>query len=257
MISYSLDPLHELLPTKNPTRKHLRKAIHDFILEKSLWRNCSEPCSAGIKPNPKEPCSCSCRNNPGVAPDCCPSKPGIARVKVTVLRASGLWGDYTSATDGYVKVYDKNNMMIGRTPVIHNNNNPHWAMTFDLGDVILKNYDPLKLSVWDEDNKWDDDPLGDCTVPLKSGISEDFCNLNHGVLYYKTEVVCAPSLAGPSCTDYVGSPMNFNLETVYKSRNSQPIPQDMLQEMGVILDEALPTFQQVGYDPNKSVVQHL
>lgn len=148
-------------------------------------------------------------------------------------------------------------MWIGRTPVIYNNNNPHWAMTFDLGDVILTNYDPLKLEAWDEDNKWDDDQLGACTVPLKAGVSENFCSLNHGVLYYKTEVVCAPSLAGPSCTDYIGSPMNFNLEKAYVSRHSRPIPQDMLQEMGVILDEAPLTVKQIGYDPNKSVMQLL
>lgn len=257
VISYSLQPLHELLPNNNPTRKNLRKALHDFILEKSLWRNCSEPCSTGIKPDPKEPCLCSCRNNPGVTADCCPSKRGIARVKVTVLRASGMWGDHTTGTDGYVKVYDKNSMMIGRTSVIYNNNDPHWAMTFDLGDVILTNVDPLKLEAWDEDNKWDDDPLGACTVPLKAGVLQDSCNLNHGMLYYKTEVVCAPSLAGPSCTDYVGSPMNFNLEKAYVSRHSRPVPQDMLQEMGVILDEAPLTVKQIEYDANKSVMQLL
>ncbi|XP_027034395.1 perforin-1-like [Tachysurus fulvidraco] len=255
VISYSLQPLHELLPTNNPTRKHLRKALHDFILEKSLWRNCSEPCSTGVKSNPQEPCLCSCRNNPGVTADCCPSKRGIARAKVTVLRASGLWGDHTTATDGYVKVHDKNNMQIGRTPVIYNDNNPTWAMTFDLGDVPLNSFDPLKLEVWDEDSKWDDDLLGACDVHLKAGLYENFCNLNHGVLYYKTEVICPPSLTGPSCSDYVGSPMNFNLEKVYVSRHSRPVPQDMLQEMGVTPDEAPLTFKQMGYDPNKSVVQ--
>lgn len=192
-----------------------------------------------------------------MTPDCCPSKRGLARVKVTVLRGSGLWGDHTTGTDGYVKVSDKNNMVSRRTPVIYNNNNPHWATPFDFGDVVLNDCDPVKLEAWDEDNKWDDDLLGACTVPLKAGVSENFCNLNHGVLYYKTEVVCAPSLAGPSCSDYVGSPMNFNLEKVYVSRHSQPIPQNILQEMGVIPDEAPPTVQQVRYDPNKSVMQLL
>ncbi|KAM9457181.1 perforin-1-like isoform 2-T4 [Clarias gariepinus] len=257
VISYSLQPLHELLPTNNPIRKHLRKAIHDFILEKSLWRNCSDPCSIGNKPNPKEPCLCACRNNPGVNPDCCPTKRGIARARVTVLRASGLWGDHTTGTDGYVKVYNKNSMLIGRTPVIYNNNNPHWTMPFDLGDVILSDVDPLKLEVWDEDNKWDDDLLGACTVPLKAGVSENFCSLNHGVLYYKTEVVCAPSLAGPSCTDYIGSPMNFNVEKAYVSRHSQPVPRDVLLEMGVILEEPPLSVKLIGYDPNKSVMQLL
>lgn len=176
---------------------------------------------------------------------------------VTVLRASGLWGDHTTGTDGYVKVYDKNNMQVGRTEVIYNNNNPHWVRTFDLGDVPLTNYDPLKLEAWDEDNQWDDDLLGTCSVPLKEGVHANFCNLYHGVLYYKTEVVCAPSLAGPACADYVGSPMNFNMEKVYVSRHSQLLPQDMLQEMGVVPEEAPITIKQIGYDPNKSVLQLL
>lgn len=130
-------------------------------------------------------------------------------------------------------------------------------MTFDLGDVVLNNYNPLKLETWDEDNQWDDDLLGACTVPLELGVSQNFCNLNHGLLYYKTEVVCAPSLAGPSCSDYIGSPMNFHLEKTYVSRHSRPIPKDMLQEMGVTPDEAPPTLKQIGYDPNKSVMQLL
>lgn len=130
-------------------------------------------------------------------------------------------------------------------------------MPFDLGDVILSDVDPLKLEVWDEDNKWDDDLLGACTVPLKAGVSENFCSLNHGVLYYKTEVVCAPSLAGPSCTDYIGSPMNFNVEKAYVSRHSQPVPRDVLLEMGVILEEPPLSVKLIGYDPNKSVMQLL
>ncbi|KAI4875355.1 hypothetical protein NFI96_022840 [Prochilodus magdalenae] len=239
VISYSLDSLHELLPTKNPVRKHLRQAIHDFILEKSLWRNCSEPCTAGIKHNPKEPCVCTCRNNPGVTPDCCPSKRGLARVKVTIERASGLWGDHTTQTDGYVKVFDKNKMQIGRTPVIYNNNSPHWQMPFDLGDVILTEHDSLRFEVWDEDNKWDDDLLGTCVVAVKAGEIQNYCKLDHGELYYKIQAVCAPSLAGPSCTDYVGSPMMNNLERLYVSRHAHPVPKSMLLKMGVTMDEAL------------------
>ncbi|XP_066498393.1 perforin-1-like [Hoplias malabaricus] len=237
IITYSLESLHELLPTKNPVRKHLRQAIHDFVLEKSLWRNCSEPCKTGVKVYPQEPCSCTCRNNPGVTPSCCPSKRGLSRVKVTIERASGLWGDHTTATDAYVKVFDKNNIQIGRSHVIYNNNAPHWGMLLDLGDVVLPQHDSLKLEVWDEDNKWDDDLLGTCTVSVKSGDSQNFCKLDHGELYYKTQVVCAPSLAGPACTDYVGSPMSNELKKVYVSRHSHPVPKNMLREMGVTTDE--------------------
>ncbi|XP_076852676.1 perforin-1-like [Brachyhypopomus gauderio] len=254
VIFYSLEPLHELLPTSRPARKHLRRALHDYILEKSLWRNCSEPCTTGVKHNPREPCECSCRNNPGVTPNCCPSKRGIARVKVTVVRAAGLWGDQVTATDGYVKVIDKNNVMIGRTPVIYNSNSPYWDMAFDQGDVILTEHGSLKLEVWDEDNKWDDDLLGACTITIAAGKSENFCTLNHGLLYYKTEVVCGPSLAGPSCTDYVGSPMNLNLEKTYVSRHARPVPKNMLLELGVIVDEPQFSFNQIRDNAAKTLL---
>ncbi|XP_030645633.1 perforin-1-like [Chanos chanos] len=238
VISYSLEPLHELIPPKNPARKHLRKAIHDFILERSLWRNCSEPCKSGSKTNPNEPCICTCHNNPGVNIDCCPTRRGLARVSITVDRAVGLWGDHSTATDGYVKVFGKNSFLIGRTPVINNNNAPHWNMIFDLGDTVLSDLNSLRLEVWDEDNKWDDDLLGTCSVPLAAGRKSNFCKLNHGELFYKLQVTCAPSLAGPSCVEYVGSPMNYQLEKAYVSRHAQPLPKEMLVKMGVLVDEA-------------------
>lgn len=158
-------------------------------------------------------------------------------MKVTVERASGLWGDHTTETDAYVKVFDKNNMDIGRTSVIYNKNSPHWGHTFDLGDRVLPEYNSLRLEVWDEDNKWDDDLLGSCVIPLAAGQKQTFSKLDHGEIYYKTEIVCAPSLAGPSCTDYVGAPMNNQLEKAYVSRHARPAPKAMLQEMGVLVDE--------------------
>ncbi|XP_076121792.1 perforin-1-like [Alosa pseudoharengus] len=237
MISYSLDPLHELLSPKLPVRKELRKAIKHYILESGLWQNCSEPCKSGVKRNPKEPCVCSCHGDPGVGSDCCPVKRGLARVIITAVRASGLWGDTTTATDAYVKVFNSQNMQLARTPVIWNNNSPQWNMAFDLGDVILSQTSMVKFEVWDEDSKWDDDLLGTCTVNLKEGTKDDACSLNHGMFFYKLQVVCGPSLSGPSCSEYVSSPMNGHLERLYVSRHARPIPKDMLVKMGVFGDE--------------------
>ncbi|XP_056309583.1 perforin-1.1 [Danio aesculapii] len=236
VISYSLESLHELIPTKNPVRKHVRQAIHDYILEYSLWRNCTDPCTNGVKTNPNNPCVCTCHNKPGITPDCCPSKRGLSRVQVTVLRAQDLWGDTTTATDGYVKVFDKHNVKVGSTNMILNNNSPNWGQTFDLGDVVLAENDRIKLEVWDEDSKWDDDLLGTCQVAIKVGQNSDLCRLNHGLLYYNTIVTCAPGLAGTYCEKYVGSPMNFHLEKVYVSRNARPVPPEILLSHGVLLD---------------------
>lgn len=168
------------------------------------------------------------------------------------MKAQGLWGDHTTATDGYVKVFDKQNLLVGRTDVIMNNNSPYWSRTFDLGDVVLSENDKLRLEVWDEDSKWDDDLLGTCDVPTKQGLVENFCSLNHGVLYYKTEVTCAPSLSGPYCSKYVGSPMNFHLEKVYVSRNARPVPARMLMERGVLMDKLY--FSQMTSYSNKTIL---
>ncbi|XP_010872442.1 perforin-1-like [Esox lucius] len=235
IVSYSLESLHELLPTTNPSRKTLRKAISDYILEKALWKNCSQPCQTGVKSDQRDSCICSCHNNPGVTADCCPTRKGIARVVITIQRGANLWGDHTTATDGYVKVSFAG-QMIGRTPVISNNNDPHWAMTYDLGPVNLSTNKRLRLEVWDEDDKWNDDLLGECEKELTAGVNEDVCNLQHGQLFYKWEVVCAPSLGGSSCMEYMPSPMNSQLAKVYVSRHSRPIPRDMLVSMGVLVD---------------------
>lgn len=235
IVSYSLDSLHELLPVNSPARKNLRSAISHYILEKGLWRNCSAQCQAGIKSNSNDSCVCQCHNDPAVNQDCCPTRKGMARVIITVQRASGLWGDYTTATDGYVKV-SFNGQMVRRSPVIYNNNNPHWTMVVDLGSLDISSGQKVRFEVWDEDNSWDDDLLGQCEQILSAGVKGDLCNLNHGQLFYKWEVKCAPSLSGSSCTDYKASPMSQSLKKLYVSRHAHPIPKAVLLEMGVFVD---------------------
>ncbi|XP_023269671.1 perforin-1-like, partial [Seriola lalandi dorsalis] len=236
IVSYSLESLHELLPTNTTARKNLRSAISHYILEKGLWKNCSERCQAGIKSDPRDSCVCRCHNDPAVNADCCPTRKGMARVIITIQRASGLWGDWFTSTDGYVKVFI--NKQLWRTPVIYNNNNPHWAMVMDVGSHDLSSGQKVRFEVWDEDNKWDDDLLGACERVLSTGVKEDFCNLNNGNLFYKLDVKCAPSLSGNSCTEYKPSPMSQSLKKLYVSRHAHPIPKAILLEMGVFVDES-------------------
>lgn len=56
--------------------------------------------------------------------DCCPAEYGVSRMNVTVVRATGLWGDYFSKTDGYVKVFYRQSAFA--TPIIWNNDFPVW-----------------------------------------------------------------------------------------------------------------------------------
>ena len=236
IVSHSLKPLHELLPTAGPTRKNLRAAITHYILEKALWRNCSEPCQAGKKRSQNEPCVCSCQGDSAVTPDCCPSRRGTARVVLVVQHASGLWGDYFTATDGFVKVTFGAEKIQRQTRVIANNNNPHWGETFDLGNQDLSNAAgrSVRFEVWDQDNHWDDDLLGECVRELSPGAHEDVCNLQHGRLYIKWTVTCTRHLSGATCMDYETTPISQHLQKVFVSRHSQRVPEAILKEYGVL-----------------------
>lgn len=160
----------------------------------------------------------------------------MARVIITVQRASGLWGDHTTATDGYVKVFFKG-QIVQRSAVIYNNNDPHWATVVDLGTQDLSSGNTVRFEVWDQDNNWDDDLLGGCDQVLSAGVKEDLCILQHGKLFYKLEVKCAPSLSGDTCIDYKPSPMNQSLKRLYVSRHAHRVPKAILLEKGVFVDE--------------------
>lgn len=236
IISYSLDSLHELLPTENPVRKSLRSAISHYILERGLMKNCSQRCQAGIRTDSRDSCVCQCHSDPAVNQDCCPTRKGMARVIITVQRAEGLWGDTTTSTDGYVKVFF-NKVLVQRSQVIMNNNNPRWGMIVDLGSQDLSSGGLVRFEVWDQDNNWDDDLLGHYELILTAGVKADVRNLQHGRLFFKWDVKCAPSLGGSSCTDYKPSPMSQSLQKFYVSRHAHPIPKAVLKEMGVFVDE--------------------
>nr|DBA18983.1 TPA: hypothetical protein GDO54_014872 [Pyxicephalus adspersus] len=201
IVTYSLDPIHNLLESGGPQQKNLRKAISDYIKEMALVKNCS--CPSGSQLIPGKECNCVCPGSLSKNMNCCPTKWGLAKVVVTVKSGSNLWGDYTSKTDAFVKV------SIGRSRVqtytIWNNNNPNWHMRLDLGVLELSSISTLRVEVWDEDNKYDDDLLGVCQKSINSGVKEDICYLQHGSVTFTVDAQCVPHLSGPLCKDYVAS----------------------------------------------------
>ncbi|XP_047657212.1 perforin-1-like isoform X2 [Tachysurus fulvidraco] len=242
VIFYTLESIHNLLPAKTHARAHLRNAIKDYILQRGLLKNCTSPCNIGVKSNSKEPCECSCVNNPQMSINCCPAQKGSAEVKVTVIKGTGLYGDFWDGTDGFVKL-SLNNRFRDKTGTILNNNYPVWNADFHLGTEDLTSSISLKLEVFDEDRS-SQDLLGTCKLHLKSGVVNEVCALKHGLLYYKVQVTCIPGLTGPSCSKLKPSPMDAQLEKVYVSRNARPIPTGMLLKMGVLLNERIPRFNQ-------------
>ncbi|KAM6957723.1 perforin-1.3 [Aplochiton taeniatus] len=202
VVSYDLSSLH-LLVKDNPTlRSNLRSAIRDYVLRNAVSLACPPPCKVGkVDSN----CACKCTGHQNVDSNCCPGKPGIAMLNVTVVRGTGLWGDLFSKTDGYVKVFY--GTQAETTMVIWNNNFPHWNHLIQFGTVDLTSRMPVKFQVWDKDNIWRDNRLGKGgVIPTEGRNVKKTFNLNHGLLYVSLSVVCAPSLQGELCQRYLPTP---------------------------------------------------
>ncbi|XP_041634209.1 perforin-1.3 [Cheilinus undulatus] len=202
VVSYDISPLH-LLVTDNPTLKaSLRDAISDYIITTAKPLRCPARCKIGSQ---NQNCACHCKGHQMVNSECCPGEPGVARMNVTVVRAQGLWGDYFSKTDGYVKVFYGKEAAV--TPVIWNNDFPTWNYVIRFQTVNLRHRTHIRFEVWDRDNRWNDDLLGRVDIIPTSGrnVSKRL-RLKHGSLFVRLSVLCAPSLQGSLCEQYSASP---------------------------------------------------
>ncbi|CAM5158753.1 unnamed protein product, partial [Natator depressus] len=189
----------------DPKREALRRAVSEYIRERALWRNCTRSCPPGTQRSAHDPCSCVCPGDTMTNTTCCSWERTLGKLMVTVNMASGLWGDYFTATDAFVKVFFERREM--RTGTIWNNNNPVWNVHLDFGTVRITSASKIRVQVWDEDNKWDDDLLGSCDIPLEAGgPHQKDCYLNHGRIWFQYSLRCGPHLGGPSCSDYVSQP---------------------------------------------------
>ncbi len=137
VVSYTLSSLHMLVKNDTARRASLQAAISKYITKSAISTACPSSCKVGHRSNN---CACKCNGHQSVDSNCCPSKPGVATLTVTVLSAAGLWGDYFSKTDGYVKVFYGSRAY--ETPVILNNNFPKWNynINFETVDLTQKTY---------------------------------------------------------------------------------------------------------------------
>ncbi|XP_042552379.1 perforin-1 [Dipodomys spectabilis] len=200
LVNYSLEPLHILVESQDPRREALRQALSQYLMSRARWRDCNRPCPPGKQKSHRNPCQCVCHSSVATNHDCCPRQRGLAWLRVTIIQAHGLWGDTTTATDAYVKVFFGGQEL--RTHTVWNNNNPKWETQLDFGDVLLATGGPLRVQVWDADHGWDDDLLGSCDWSLKSGFHKENCHLSHGHLKFLYQATCLPHLAGGTCLEY-------------------------------------------------------
>ncbi|XP_063159135.1 perforin-1-like [Candoia aspera] len=206
LLSYSLQPIHTLVPKGDPKREGLRQAVSEYIRERALWRNCTQPCPPGTQRSARDPCSCMCPSNSNTDSMCCSRERGLARLTVTIQRAYGLRGDVFSQTDAFVKVTLKNKYF--STPIVSNNNNPVWNVQFDVGDITVHGENTqIHIQVLDEDKYIffrHYDNLGSCSEALQSGKPQNkVCYLTHGRLDFQYHLVCGPHLGGRYCLDYI------------------------------------------------------
>ncbi|XP_037754578.1 perforin-1 [Chelonia mydas] len=210
LLTYSLRPIHTLLGQDDPKREALGQAVSEYIRERALRVDCTKSCPAGTRCSVLDPCSCVCPGNSSTNTMCCSRERGLARLTVTVEWASDLRGDTLTATDAYVKIFfDRRE---SRTVTIWNRKSPVWNSHMDFGSVRVTDASQLRVEVWDEDNGWDDDLLGACNIPLKSGGPHHReCYLKRGHLRFHYSLPCGPNLRGQRCSEYVPQPPQHSI----------------------------------------------
>ncbi|XP_078508609.1 perforin-1-like [Lissotriton helveticus] len=198
--TYSLAALHELVPYGDSRKQLLKKAITDYIIEKSLTKTCPA-CPSGASPDPQVKCNCVCPSSSLLSTGCCAKNRGLATMTVVVVGANGLKGDAAgNPPDPYVKVfYDGKEY---RTNWVKDNANPRWNAVFSMGMVTLSPSKQLVLEAWDKDVTYDDH-LGSCHVAADAAPGErpKTCYLKNGNFQYTYRIECGPQLAGSYCTD--------------------------------------------------------
>lgn len=82
---YSLKPMYELIPSETK-RTGMKNATEQYLKDNAKENSLKEPhCSGSIS---------------NVALNCCPERSWRGTLKVMIVRASGLYGDWGGTTDG-------------------------------------------------------------------------------------------------------------------------------------------------------------
>lgn len=179
LISYSLVPLHSLVPDVSISA-NLRAFVRQHIIQN------------GIIKNPRQP---YCKR-PNLTSQCCPVKVRQGQMEVTAIRAWRLKGDPIGRTEGYVKIWYGRSYR--RTRWIRSNS-PRWNAYYNFGNMYTGHR--LTLEVWDKDI-WRDDRLGGCYLYPRTGYHYHTCGLNRGGFRFSYKLTCDNHLTGSQCHQY-------------------------------------------------------
>uniref|UniRef100_A0A674NVI5 C2 domain-containing protein n=1 Tax=Takifugu rubripes TaxID=31033 RepID=A0A674NVI5_TAKRU len=234
--SYDLHPLHMVLPAPHPAVKGLKAEVEQYIKNNAIATKCSERCQIGHRSNKRDPCACVCNSSSHIKSNCCPNGKGLATLKVFRLYAQNLYGDRWSQTDGSVEVTYGN--VVKRTNIISNNDNPVWGETFEFGPITMSMANKLRFRVYDEDQYWNSDLLGECSFELHSGKQSNSCMLNHGTFFFSYTAECAPSLGGIGSCSPPNSSVHDGPWTLLAYRASQNSPMEKRQHQEQLVSSA-------------------
>ncbi|XP_072562029.1 perforin-1-like [Paramormyrops kingsleyae] len=217
VISYSLKPLHLLLPLGHFAIRPVKKAVEEYVIENALLESCSESCQIGTRCSVRDRCACVCNSDQNINSNCCPVSKGLATLKVYNMKAEKLYGDWWTETDGSVLV--SYGTQSKRTEIIPDNDNPVWWEKFEFGAIKVDMSTKLTFKVYDEDTYWNSDLLGECSFDLRRGTVSDTCMFNYGTFFFSYTLTCAPSLGGSTCSEYIPTPMSTSQAKIFDSRN--------------------------------------
>ncbi|XP_030608820.1 perforin-1-like isoform X1 [Archocentrus centrarchus] len=180
VVSYSLLPLYELMPTETQ-KAEMKKATLAYLLSKTVQSSHRE-------------LFCWLLDN--LASNCCPIQTRRGMLNVTNIKAWNLWGDDWDITDSYAVMKIDN--VYRRTSMIYSNN-PQWNTDHELGTVNTNS--ELTFEIWDEDPSYDD-LLVKCTKQLRMGTHTFTCHSGKSGFEVKYTLICNPHLTGDKCERY-------------------------------------------------------
>ncbi|XP_029988004.1 perforin-1-like [Sphaeramia orbicularis] len=182
VISYRLRPMYKLVPFR-VQRDALKAATDQYLKENSITSSDRRP-------------SCGYSSNHDW--NCCPEQTGKGQLKVTLIGAWSLKGDWWGLTEGEYFAVISHGSQSYRTSTIRSNN-PQWNVEYNLGSVWVGQR--LTIKIIDVDWIFENELLS-CSWWTAVGSQGLTCRTDKGVYAGTMTLTCGPHLSGDHCHQY-------------------------------------------------------